>query len=88
MKYKTRSAVLLALTTTAALITPVSAQYWVHHPYYNHYLARGYAPCGVYGYCPPPPNHTVRNVAIGAAVGAAAGAVVGLLASHHDHRSW
>jgi hypothetical protein len=87
MSHRTKSGILLALVASVATITPVLAQYYVNpyrHPYYNHYLARGYAPCGAYGYCAP--NHTVRNVAVGAAVGAAAGAVVGLLASHHGHR--
>lgn len=85
--------ILLTLITGAAAIAPVFAQVYVNpygyapyaHPYYNHYAYRGYAPCGAYGYCPPP-NHTVRNVAIGAGVGAAVGAVVGLLASSHGHR--
>jgi hypothetical protein len=80
---------LLALITSAAAMGPVLAQAWVNpygHPYYNNYAARGYAPCGAYGYCPP--NHAARNAAIGAGVGAAVGAVVGLLASHHNHNNW
>jgi hypothetical protein len=50
------------------------------YPVYNNYAYRGYAPYGEYGYYPP--NHTARNVAIGAGIGAA----VGLLASPHGHR--
>ncbi len=49
------------------------------YPVYNNYAYRGYAPYGEYGYYP---NHTARNVAIGAGIGAA----IGLLASHHGHR--
>jgi len=83
----------LALITSVLAVTPVLAQYYANpygnpygNPYYNNYAYRGYAPSGAYGYYPP--NHTVRNVAIGAGIGAAVGVAIGLLASHHGHRYW
>ncbi len=86
MNNRTITGLCLALITSVITMTPVLAQYYVHpygHPHYHNYGYRGYAPYDGYGYSRP--NHTVRNVAIGAGVGAVAGGVIGLLASHHGH---
>jgi len=87
MRNRTVTVSLLALITSISAIAPVLAHrhYGPYgspygYPRYNNYAYRGYAPYGEYGYRPP--NHTARNVLIGAGIGAA----IGLLASHHGHR--
>jgi len=95
MSKRVFTGVFFALISGVFAITPVMAQgFYVNphdhygtpygnpygNPHYNNYNYREYAPYQQYGYRRAP-NHTVRNVAIGAAIGAA----VGLLASHHGH---
>jgi len=84
MSNRTFSKIVFALTISVLAFSPALAQRFYDNPYghprYHDYGYRGYAPCGEYGYRRP--DHTARNVAIGAGIGA----VVGLLASHHGHR--
>jgi hypothetical protein len=75
--------ILTALMTTLSVMAPAFAQYYVR-PHYNHHSYRGYAPYAPYRYYHP--DHTVRNVAIGAGVGAVVGGLIGALATHHGYR--
>ncbi len=75
--------ILIALMATLLATAPAFAQYYNYaRPHYNHRYYRGYAPYAPYYR----PDHTVRNVAIGAGVGAVVGGLVGALASHHSYR--
>jgi hypothetical protein len=85
MSNRTVSGFVFALVISVLVFSPALAQRFYDNPYghprYHDYGYRGYGPYNDYGYYHRP-DHTARNVAIGAGIGAA----VGLLASHHGHR--